>query len=57
MKPKVAIVPRWESPAKKQLRFKIRLMERQITRGISDRRERERTETLLADARAELSRL
>lgn len=50
-KSKVAIVPQWESPAKKRLRFEIRRMEWQVRRGIYDRRERERTEALLAEAR------
>ena len=54
MKQKIAIVPRWESPEKKRSRFEIRRMEFQLKRGISERRERERVETLLAEARERL---
>ncbi len=52
MKQKTAIVPRWESPEKKKTRFEIRRLEWQLRRGVSDRRERERIEAQLADARA-----
>ncbi len=54
MKPKIAIVPRWESPATKRTRFEIRRMEFLLRRGISDRREREGFETALAEARTRL---
>jgi len=50
-KPKTALVPKWESPEKKKLRFEIRRLEFRLKHGMCDRRERERAETLLADAR------
>lgn len=54
MKAKVAIVPRWESPEKKRLRFEVSRLEFQLRRGVSDRRERERIEAKIEEARRQL---